>query len=71
MADQHIAAYLNDHLAGSVTAIELLEHLEKTFTGTATGRFAAELRADILLRRGALPAPPLARYLYESRSTTG
>jgi hypothetical protein len=25
MADQHIAAYLNDHLAGSVTALELLE----------------------------------------------
>lgn len=67
MADQHIAAYLNDHLAGSVTAIELLEYLEKTFTGTATGRFAAELRADILADRRELEAL-MARLHVEVRS---
>jgi hypothetical protein len=47
MADKHVATYLNDHLAGSVVAVELLEHLEKAHAGTETGRFAAGLRADI------------------------
>jgi hypothetical protein len=47
MSEQHLATYLNDHLAGSVVALELLEHLEKAHAGTATARFAAQLRADI------------------------
>jgi hypothetical protein len=44
---QHVATYLNDHLAGSVAAVELLQHLEKAHSGTATGRFVSELRTDI------------------------
>src|SRR6059058_4019514 len=51
MSDQHVATYLNDHLAGAVVALELLDHLEKAHTGTATGSFAAELRADIAADR--------------------
>ena len=47
MADEHIATYLNDHLAGSVAALELLEHLEAAHSGTPLERFFAELRADV------------------------
>lgn len=47
MANEHIAIYLNDHLAGSVVALELLEQLESEHTGTPLARFFAELRTDI------------------------
>ncbi len=47
MADEYLAIYLNDHLAGSVVAVELLQHLERAYSGQAVQRFAAELRADI------------------------
>lgn len=47
MADEHIATYLNDHLAGSVVAIELMENLESVYAGTSVADFIAELRADV------------------------
>jgi len=47
MSEQYLAVYLNDHLAGSAVAIELLEHLEKTCAGTSQARCASTLRADI------------------------
>ena len=47
MADEHLATYLNDHLAGSVAAVELLEHVERAQAGTEVGRFAAALLADV------------------------
>jgi hypothetical protein len=47
MADEYLAIYLNDHLAGSVVAIELLHHLEHAYVGLPVQRFAADLRADI------------------------
>lgn len=47
MAGEHIATYLNDHLAGATGAVELLEHLEEEHAGTQVGRLAAELRAEI------------------------
>ncbi|TMQ32033.1 MAG: hypothetical protein E6K70_20790 [Planctomycetota bacterium] len=56
MANQNLATYLNDHLAGSVAALELLEYLEKTQTGKAMGRFVPELRADIAADRRELEA---------------
>jgi hypothetical protein len=56
MSDQHIAVYLNDHLAGSVVALELLEHLEKAHAGTDLERFLAGLRADITADRQELEA---------------
>src|SRR5438552_17167929 len=56
VANQNLATYLNDHLAGSVAALELLEYLEKTQTGKAMGRFVPELRADIAADRRELEA---------------
>jgi hypothetical protein len=47
MADNHLAAYLNDHLAGSVMAVDLLAQLEETHAGTEIERVLTELRADI------------------------
>ena len=47
MPDQHIATYLRDHLAGSVVAVELLEHLEGAHAGTDLAAFFARLRGDI------------------------
>jgi len=54
MAEKHIATYLNDHLAGSTAALELLEHLEASHAGTEVARFAAELRAEVAADRGEL-----------------
>jgi hypothetical protein len=47
MADDNIATYLNDHLAGSVVALELLEHLEKDYEASALEGFFRQLHADI------------------------
>jgi hypothetical protein len=47
MANEHIATYLNDHLAGSVVALELLEQLEAAHAGTPLADFFSRLRADI------------------------
>ncbi len=54
MARDHIATYLNDHLAGATGAVELLEHLEKERAGTEVGRLAAELHAEVETDRQAL-----------------
>jgi hypothetical protein len=42
-----LASYLNDHLAGSVAAIELLEHLAEISKGTERERFFVTLRGEI------------------------
>ena len=47
MANEHLATYLNDHLAGSVVAIELIESLESSHEGTPVETFVRQLRADI------------------------
>ena len=54
MARDHIATYLNDHLAGATGAVELLEHLEKEHAGTEVGRLSAELHAEVEADRQAL-----------------
>lgn len=56
MDEKHIATYLNDHLAGSTVALELLEHLEAAHTSEEVVRFAADLRADVAADRGELEA---------------
>ena len=68
MAREHIATYLNDHLAGATAALELLEHLEKEHAGTEVGRLAAELRADVEADRQALES--LMERLEVARSRT-
>lgn len=47
MANEHLATYLNDHLAGSVVAVELMQSLESSHEGTPVATFVRELRADI------------------------
>src|SRR3954454_13372004 len=51
MSDKHLTVYLNDHLAGAVTAIELLQSIEKAHGGTPLARSVAGLRAEILADR--------------------
>lgn len=48
MAPHYPATYLNDHLAGSTAILELLDHVASAHAGTDVGRFAAELRAEVL-----------------------
>lgn len=56
MAGEHIATYLNDHLAASTAAIDLLEHLEKVHAGSGVGQEVARLRAEIEADRQELRA---------------
>lgn len=51
MARKYLATYLNDHLAGSSSVLELLEHLASAYAGSETERFAAELRAEVYADR--------------------
>jgi hypothetical protein len=44
---KELAAYLNDHLAGSIAAIELLDHLAKEFDGRPLGTFFREVCDDV------------------------
>jgi len=45
MSQDHLATYLNDHLAGSLTAIEILDHLIEE--AKDIGPFLASLKTDI------------------------
>lgn len=47
MSRENLATYLNDHLAGSVAALELLDHLITTTAGTAHEPFFRNLRIEI------------------------
>ena len=68
MADDHIATYLNDHLAGSVVALELLEHLEAAHKGTPLESFFAGLRVDIEADRKELESLMNTLGISESRT---
>src|SRR3954453_19197895 len=47
MSKDHLATYLNDHAAGAVAAIDMLEHLEANHRDTELAKFAAALRKDV------------------------
>jgi hypothetical protein len=47
MKNDDLATYLNDHLAGSIGAIEMIEHLVKTYEGRPIEQFCKELCADV------------------------
>ncbi|MEA2722820.1 MAG: hypothetical protein QOH59_591 [Gemmatimonadales bacterium] len=47
MAIQILTTYLNDHLAGSVAAIELLDHLRKVSKSTERETLFTALQSDI------------------------
>jgi hypothetical protein len=46
-SSEHTAIYLNDHLAGSVTALELLRYAARQHAGTPLGAFLSDLRQEI------------------------
>jgi len=47
MANTHLAIYLNDHLAGSKGALELLSHLEDAHASTPVGAALTQLHTEI------------------------
>lgn len=47
VSTEQLSTYLNDHLAGSIAALELIEHLAKKYPDSALEQFFAELHADI------------------------
>lgn len=51
MSRTYLATYLNDHLAGSEVALELLERLQDTRSREPIATFAAALRDDIAADR--------------------
>lgn len=66
MTDQYIATYLNDHMAGSVVAIELLEYLESAHETMRP--IVADIRADIEADRRELESLMLRQRVTVSRS---
>ncbi len=56
MINESLTTYLNDHLAGSVVAVELLDHLEEDCAGTAQASILASVHADIEADRQELEA---------------
>jgi len=60
MSQAPLATYLEDHLAGSITAVELLDHLAKEYVGTDLGILFHELHHEIEGDQGVL------RHLLES-----
>ena len=50
----NLSSYLNDHLAGSVGAVELLKRLIETYEAKPLGRFFTELLDEIEIDRGKL-----------------
>ncbi len=56
MANASLATYLNDHLAGAVVALELLDHLEEDGAGTPQASILAGVHADIVADRQELEA---------------
>jgi hypothetical protein len=51
MANESLATYLNDHLAGSVVAVELLDHLRTDRTRTEQTSILTGVHADIAADR--------------------
>ena len=54
MSVEQLTTYLNDHVGGSVAALELLDHLSEAHAGTPSERLFKELRADIEQDQGQL-----------------
>jgi hypothetical protein len=68
MANEHLATYLNDHLAGSVVAVELMENLEAAYEGSPVADFVAQLRADVEADRQQLKTMMSRLQISESRT---
>jgi hypothetical protein len=68
MANEHLATYLNDHLAGSIVAVELMESLESSHKNTPVATFVRELRTDIEADQKELQRLMSALEISESRT---
>jgi hypothetical protein len=66
MKNKNLATYLNDHLAGSVGAIEMVDHLIKTYENKAIAQFCKELRDGVPADQDELRAIMLALEVKES-----
>lgn len=53
---RYLGIYLNDHLAGSTTGIELIRRAAGEYEGTELGAFFAEIRAEVEEDRDTLKA---------------
>lgn len=54
MSNENLMTYLKDHDAGSVGALELLDHLIETFEGKPLEQFFKSLRREIAADQGTL-----------------
>jgi hypothetical protein len=68
MTDRDLATYLNDHLAGSEVALELLDHLNRLVPDSAVGQFAADLKTEIAADRQELEALMACLQIAQSRT---
>src|SRR5512138_2554001 len=68
MAHEHLATYLNDHLAGSVVALDLLDRLKAIHSENTLRDFFKALRADIAADREKLEALMKALNIDQSRT---
>jgi hypothetical protein len=64
---RHLAIYLNDHLAGATTAVELLRRAVGEYEGTPLGESLAGLRAEILRDRDELKSIMAANGIEQQR----
>jgi hypothetical protein len=56
VANEHLGTYLNNHLAGAMAALELMQHLEEQQADTSVSSFLAELRNEVTEEGQALEA---------------
>jgi len=54
MSNENLTTYLKDHHAGSVAALELVDHLIETFEGKSLEQFFKNLRKEIDVDQGKL-----------------
>ncbi len=71
MNTKHLAAYLNDHLAGSELAIELLNHLIDTFPDSAASKVAEPIREEVISDRKELESIMTALRIHQSTVRKG
>jgi hypothetical protein len=68
MTNRDLATYLNDHLAGSEVALELLDHLKRLVPDSLVGQFAADLKMEIAADRQELEALMARLQIAQSRT---
>jgi hypothetical protein len=56
MPSDHLSTYLNDHLAGAVAAIEMLDHVAEKHAGLVDATVVLQVRTDVEEDRATLEA---------------